>query len=242
MSITTARDIIRFALNEIGVIASGETPSAQDAQDSFDKLNLLVDEWAGENLMHSSFTQESFALSANTYSYNIGSGQTFDTTKPFFIKSAFIRDASGGDYDLSVKNKNDYNSIFDKDLQSRPTELFYDPVDTQQANQYGTILLYPNPDAAYTLFLTSQKPFTEFSSINASVTFPPGYKIAFIENLAVSLCTMFGKDIPVGLAVRAKSSKDNIKIINSRNRSKDVYLSIPGNINNGYIDIKEGIY
>jgi hypothetical protein len=241
MSVTTARDIIRFSLNEIGVTAAGETPSAQDTQDSFDKLNLMIDEWAGDNLMHSEFTQESFALSANTFSYAIGSGQTFDTTKPFYVKSAYIRDSGGGDYPLAVKNKNDYNPIFDKDLQSRPVELIYDPVGTQQANQYGTIYLYPNPDAAYTLYLTSQQPFTEFSSINSAVTFPVGYKKALIENLALDLCAMFGKEVPSDLAVRAKNSKDNIRRINSRNRDKDVYLSVPGDVGHGFIDIREGI-
>ena len=44
----TVRDIVTAALQELGVIAAGETPSDSDAQIGLSGLNDLVDQWAAE--------------------------------------------------------------------------------------------------------------------------------------------------------------------------------------------------
>lgn len=41
----TCLDIIKAALREIGVLASGETPAAVDAQDALDMLNRMFAAW-----------------------------------------------------------------------------------------------------------------------------------------------------------------------------------------------------
>ena len=48
---TTPYDIISRALKDIGALEAGEVPSADAAQDAFDMLNDLVDQWSNEEMM-----------------------------------------------------------------------------------------------------------------------------------------------------------------------------------------------
>ena len=47
----TPLDIITRAMKDIGAIASGETPTPQEAQDGFDMLNDMIDQWSNESQM-----------------------------------------------------------------------------------------------------------------------------------------------------------------------------------------------
>ena len=44
-------DIISRALKDIGALEAGETPTPEAAQDAFDMLNDLVDQWSNEEMM-----------------------------------------------------------------------------------------------------------------------------------------------------------------------------------------------
>lgn len=238
MATTTARDIINLSLQEIGVLGIGETATADDITLSFDKLNLMIDSWGTDDLMHNALTEETFSVVSGTGSYSIGTGQTFDTTKPFYINSGYLRTSGNEDYQLDVIHKDDYNREFDKDITGLPFNIIYDANGTQQANQFGTIYFNSVPDQNYTLYLTSLKPFTEFANLNANVTFPAGYKKAIIENLAIDLSTSFGRPIVPELYRRAELSKKAIERINAHNLDNTVTFGFP--VSHGSSDIREG--
>jgi hypothetical protein len=46
----TARDLITMSLRTIGVLHSGETPSAEEATDGLDTLNQLMNSWLYEGI------------------------------------------------------------------------------------------------------------------------------------------------------------------------------------------------
>jgi hypothetical protein len=48
---TQAIDIISRALKDIGALEAGETPAPADAQDAFDMLNDMLDQWSNEQMM-----------------------------------------------------------------------------------------------------------------------------------------------------------------------------------------------
>ena len=48
---TTPYDIVSRALKDIGALEAGESPSADAAQDAFDMLNDLIDQWSNEEMM-----------------------------------------------------------------------------------------------------------------------------------------------------------------------------------------------
>ena len=236
ISISTAQDYITKAFVKIGVGAMGEPLTAQMLSDALDSLNAMLDSWSGRSLLTSAQIRESFPLVAFQTTYTIGIGGTFNTTKPFEIASAFIRDLNGLDYPVDPVSRGLYDGYGDKALTpitsaaARPRVLFYDPGMTQQANQLGTIYMYPVPDATspYTLFLESEKPWTEFASLSTAVTFPPAYNRAIIYNLALELLTEYPHEVSPTLAYIAKEAMRIVEQVNSKNKKGVMGMSLPG--------------
>lgn len=234
MATSTAQNIIEKALQKLVVLADGESATATQLADGLDSLNLMLDSWAGRSLLTTAQIRESFTLTANKSSYTIGSGGDFDTTKPFEIVSGFIRDSDNYDYTpISVVSRGIFDSYSDKAMTTVigiPKSLFYDPGATQQATQVGTIHLYPIPDSAdtYTIFIESEKPFTEFSALSSTVTFPPSYKRAMIYNLAIELASDYGKTASAEVVKIADDSMRIIENVNSRNKKAVSPMNLPG--------------
>lgn len=239
MSISTAQDIITTAMQVGGLLGDSEVPSTSQLNFGFTILNMLIDSLAGRALLTSAQIEENFPLIVGQSFYTIGIGSQFNTTKPFEIVSAFVRDQNNLDYNVDVIPRNVYDSFDDKALttvQARPTNLFYDPGVTQQTTQTGTIKLYPIPDgtSAYTLFITSEKAFTEFSSLFSPVTFPPVYNKMLVYNLCCELDIAYGRPISRDIAEEAHESERIIEQISSRNRKGVAGMSFPGQSNAGY--------
>ncbi len=69
---TAPIDIISRALKDIGALEAGETPTPEAAQDAFDMLNDLVDQWSNEDMMVYNTTEIIFPLIAGQIQYTIG--------------------------------------------------------------------------------------------------------------------------------------------------------------------------
>ena len=67
-------DIITGALKDIGVIASGETPTSEEAQDAFYMLNDILDQWSNESMMVYYKTEIVFPVTSGQTQYTIGPG------------------------------------------------------------------------------------------------------------------------------------------------------------------------
>ena len=65
-------EIISRALKDIGALASGETPTADEAQDAFDMLNDLLDQWTNEDMMVFNVTEIIFPIVPGQVQYTIG--------------------------------------------------------------------------------------------------------------------------------------------------------------------------
>ena len=67
-------DIISRALKDIGALEAGETPAPADAQDAFDMLNDMIDQWSNEQMMVYYKTEIIFTLTSGQTQYTIGPG------------------------------------------------------------------------------------------------------------------------------------------------------------------------
>jgi hypothetical protein len=65
-------DIISRALKDIGALEAGETPTPDAAQDAFDMLNDLIDQWSNEDMMVFNTTEIIFPLIPGQVQYTIG--------------------------------------------------------------------------------------------------------------------------------------------------------------------------
>jgi hypothetical protein len=217
----TVGDIIRAALRKINVGAQGEPMSAIDANDGLEALNDMLGLWSARKIIVRGMTQENFPLTAAVFSYTIGATGVFATPKPYRITSAFVRDTNLVDTPIDIITVAEFDSYEDKAISSaRPWALAYDPGAAQQAAQLGTIFLYPTPDAstAYRLYIESQKAFTNFPNIAATVTFEEVYSEALKYNLAIRLYREYhehGKPIPSDLTYLADRAMCVIEKLNA---------------------------
>ena len=65
-------DIISRALKDIGALEAGETPTPEAAQDAFEMLNDLVDQWSNENMMVFNVTEIIFPVIPGQVQYSLG--------------------------------------------------------------------------------------------------------------------------------------------------------------------------
>ncbi len=68
----TPLDIISRALKDIGALEAGEVPTADSAQDAFDMMNDIIDQWSNENMMVFNVTEIIFPVIAGQVQYTIG--------------------------------------------------------------------------------------------------------------------------------------------------------------------------
>ena len=162
----TAINIVYRALRLIGVLESGETPEANVANDALYVLNCIIKSLNNEGLIAYSTVNDIFSLVAGTGYYTIGSGGTFDTTRPQEIISAFIRDDSDYDHNLKLIGRKEYDRLYYKDASTNiPTQLYYNPT-----YPLGYIYLWPIPAEAYTIGITQNVQLTEFASLAATAS------------------------------------------------------------------------
>ena len=195
--ILSALQLITKAWKDCGLTKMDQLPPSNAIADAIADLNMLIDAWGISAGMQRADITESFPVVPGKWAYQIGIGGDFNTTPPWFISSAYITDNLNNTYDVQITDKVIWQTYEDRLItSSRPEELVYDPGPTQQAVQFGTIFLYPIPDAwlPYTLFIVQRKPFTEFSGPTDTVQFPSSYFLALRYNLAKMLWIQYRDD------------------------------------------------
>jgi hypothetical protein len=215
---TTVLDIIKDAMQTCGAIAMDEAPSSSDVSVCMTKLSFMLNQWAAQNLMVRATTGEDFTLIANKASYTIGIGGDFNTSKPLKIDFGYRRSSNNTDHPIEIITVQEYEGLDDKGIATGgPCKVAFDPGVTQQAVQTGTVLVYPIPDAAYTIHLHSEKFLTDFVLSSEAVTFEPMYFEPMSYGLAVRIWRSFrGKEaIPLDIVSLAAESKRVLENINS---------------------------
>ena len=67
-------DIISRALRDIGALEAGESPTPEAAQDAFDTLNDMIDQWSNEDMMVFYKNEIVFPIVPGQTQYTIGPG------------------------------------------------------------------------------------------------------------------------------------------------------------------------
>lgn len=212
---TTARDIITRALRKGKIIARRQTPTAEEINDGLADLNSMLGLWSNDSLLINARTLEPFSLTSGVSEYTIGQGADFNTVRPLFIVSAYIRDA-GFDYKVDVISENSLAGIFNKNESGIPSALSYD-----NGFPIAKIKLAQLPSSPYQLWLLTEKQLTEMPSLDSDVIMPPGWDDVLVHNLAVRLCAEYGRT-PDELTY--KTANDGLALIQrttNRNRNTD---------------------
>lgn len=209
---TTVNDVVKQAYSDLGVIREGGSINHSQLTYGINKLNDLIDSLNLDNTFPYYNQQEEFSLVASTSEYTIGTGGTFNTTRPLEIKKAtIIKDNIT--YPVEIVDYQTWMDISDKtDETQLPYILYYE---TNFA--LGKIYLYPTPSEVVTLNIASEKQLGQYSS-GDTFTLPPGYKKALTDALTMELWEKYpDESIYDTLAAKASKSMGRIKGQNFKN-------------------------
>lgn len=184
-------------------------------------LNTMLDTWSNESLMSYCITEQNGTLVPGQYQYKIGTGAPdFNMTRPLRILDSpgtcYVVDPQNNRYNLEVITQDRWNLIWNivEVTSDYPNSLFYDA-----QYPYGIINVYPVPTIGWKLYWDSRIQFTDFASLAATLSLPPGYQAAIQDNLAIELWPYFKPDtaeIPRSLIAIAARSKGIVKRTNVR--------------------------
>lgn len=212
----TALDLISSSLRLLGVLASGENASANEANEGLIALNDMLDTWTTEQLLIFSKVTETFALVAGQQSYQMGTGAPdFNTPRPQRIENALWQQPTGStNFNLQIEiiNQDQWAAITTPQIQSNiPTKMF-----PNYTFPYATLYFWPIPQVVNNLILWSWKPPIDIAALTTTISLPPGYNKAMKYNLALELAPEFGA-MPSPLVVSvAEESKAAIKRMNNK--------------------------
>ena len=221
---TTAGDQINAALRLIGMLAEGETPSADTSNDALSALDQMIDSWNTERLTVFSTQDQVFTWTPNQISRTLGPTGNFVGNRPILLDDAtYFKDPTNGiSFGIKIINQQQYDGIAVKTVTSTYPQVMWINMDYPNIDMY----VYPVPTKALEWHFISVTELDQPATLATTLAFPPGYLRCFKYNLACEIATEFGVEPPANVARIAMTSKRNLKRINN----PDDIMSLPYSI------------
>lgn len=218
----TARDLIQEAVEKIGAYGAGETMSSADENRCLSVFQNMIDSWSNESLICFAIKEQTLTLVVNQLTYTLGAGGTLPDRPIRLIYgpgAAFATDSNGNRYPIDVYPQDKWNEIWNLTASNStiPNVIFYDP-------QYplGVVKIWPLYAGGLGMTLTFNS-YLQLASLNedpaTEIALPPGYREAYVDNLARQIWRYFkpdGAQIPADIAEDAAKSKGVLKRANTR--------------------------
>lgn len=220
----TAGDIINGSLRLLGVLAEGETPSAETSQDALRAMDQMIDSWNTERLSVFSTQDQIFTWPSGQLSRTLGPSGDFVGNRPVLLEdSTYFRDpGTNVSYGIKFINQQQYNGIAVKTVTSTYPQVIFVNMTYPDIEMY----VYPRPTRDLEWHFISVEELTQPATLATVLHFPPGYLRAFRYNLACELAPEFGVEPSPQVQRIAMTSKRNLKRINN----PDDIMSMPYSI------------
>ena len=216
-------DLIKRSLRLLGVIQTGQSPTASESNDALSALNLMLDNLSNEKLMIYTVINNLFPVTAGVTDYTLGvslSGADWQTTqasRPLNVQryAAFIRANQSGidtDYAMDYYPNDRFQNIFQKTITTNYPYAW--TCDWQYP--ISLVRIYPKPTISTIFGLTEYAQLTHFNSLADFVQLPPGYENFLGWNLALELAPEYGIEPSAIIIEKAREAKYNIKRTNQQ--------------------------
>lgn len=221
MAVTTAADIVRLALKDAGVLGVGQSASAEDTNDVFDTLNMILGQWS-EMRWTIYHLLDLSVVSTGAISYTVGPGGDIDTgskQRPDRLEDGcFYRQLVSSstpnqiDYPLEIlESREDYSRIGLKQLMTVPQYIFYDA-----AFPLGIIYPWPVPQAVkYEVHIAVKDQLAQFANLANQINLPYAYYAALRYNLGATIRPLYQMRPDPTLSALALRTLNTIKNANA---------------------------
>lgn len=206
-----ALDLITDVLIELGVVAVGETVSAEDSILSLSALNSMLDGWNTQNLTIYTSVDATFAFVPGQATYTIGPAGNWNGVRPVSFMSMYVR-YQGVDFPIEEIDQDTYNLI---PIKTQPG-ILPEVVNYSPNYPLGSMTFYPVPQQALNVTFSANSMLSGLATLQTTLVFPQGYYRAMRLNLAVELAGRYGRTLsPVTLRM-ASTSLGDIRRLNKR--------------------------
>jgi hypothetical protein len=157
-------DIINAALRSLGVLATGESASAEDRTNCAFALNLILKALPVETWLLWCYKDIAVPLTVSTASYTIGPSGVVVNSRPLRIAKAWMRDPNDNDIPMTQLARQDYDMLTPKNTPGIPVNYYYDP---QLTN--GVLYTWPVISVAdYTMYISVQRTIQDIASTSGA--------------------------------------------------------------------------
>ena len=226
MTVYSCYDQIVGALRLLGVLAEGETPSSETANDSLMALRQMIDSWNTERLSVFSTQDQVFNWPAGERNRTLGPTGDFVGERPVLLDdSTYFRDPQTNvSYGIKFINQQQYNGIAVKTVTSTYPQVIF----TNMTYPNIDMVIYPVPLRLLEWHFISVEKLSQPANLATTILFPPGYLRAFRYNLACELAPEFGIEPSPTVSRIAMYSKRDLKRINNPDDIMALPYSIVG--------------
>lgn len=200
----TAADLIAAALGEIGVKSREDEANIKDLNIGLFYLNLLLEDSNITPGMIYTVHHNEYTLTANKQEYTIGVDPAgilvadFQAQRPTKIKQILLQLQSAPTvvYDQPMVSLED-----EEWAQKRIRAIYAIPKQYHFHEEYplASLDFWPAPSGPYVIEIWTWHQVSRVTDLADVLTFPPGYRSAYLYELALRLCTPFAREIPQSL-------------------------------------------
>jgi hypothetical protein len=193
----TIGDVITASLQDLGLVAAEETPTAADSALALSRVNDWIDGLATQELTVYTSARTTWTLVSGTTSYTVGTTGTITCSRP--ISPSDIQNIGYEDTSVSPAQEyllgrpltqDQYAALTPKSQTATyPQYYYYNPT---FASSLGTLIPWPVPTGSSLLgVIYTPTPVTEFSALTDTILLPPGYRRYYRTSLALELAPSF---------------------------------------------------
>jgi hypothetical protein len=219
----TLRALATQAMGRLGVLASGESMSAADANLCLEAINQLLDEWQATSLMLYAEQRTTWNIVPSQASYTVGDSAEVNVPRPVYVDwVSYVDTTQTPPLEIAVKPYTDFTwaAVGQKALTSNlPLNYYYN-----LTYPLATLYLWPIPtQASLQGVLYARTQVAQLASLDTDVALPNGWQRMIVTNLAVEIAPAFFREPSATLMNQAKSSLAAVK----RSNIRDVDLVTP---------------
>ena len=201
----TRDQILNAAIRKLGVVAEGQTLTAQNLADGQVALNSTIAELRSVGMPL--WARGEYTFTPTTSTYTIGTGYTLNTPAPIKLLQAVVTSSGNTKIDMDIEARDDF-LILPSNSSGSPLKVNYRPgINT------GTLSFWPTPQSTNTdtVTLVYQRPYEYFTAATETLDFPEEWYNAIIYKVAVLLAPEWGIPLPDRqmLQSEAKQYKDS---------------------------------
>lgn len=174
--VATRNKIIESAFRIVGVLRLGQALSGAQMQSGVDALQLLIKSWSNEHFFLWSYNLDTFPTVIGSITYN-----SILEDEIIGVDKAFYTDGTR-ETQIDVLSYSAYLDLEDRNEKTgRPTAIAFKPTPEP------SIVVYPKPDAVYTINFTSISPLQDMESASGHGDLPVRFQRALKYGLAEDL-------------------------------------------------------